>query len=225
MNSDATWAADAFGAADLGDARRTARLGPLATVLGAQPSASRPDPTDDPAMRTSAYRCFATDAVRTAAMRQRHLPSPMRRMQTVPLVLAVQDTASLAWTRHPATTGRGPLAATSQQGLLAHTTRARTPEGVPRGLLQQQVWARDGATVRQRDHKARSIDEQASCTWLTRVAALRAARAAGPDTRFVRVSDRAADGADRFLLERPVGVDLLVRAAQDRKADHPETYR
>jgi hypothetical protein len=49
MDTDATWAEDEFGDADLGDVRRTARLVQLATVLRAQPSASLPDATDDPA--------------------------------------------------------------------------------------------------------------------------------------------------------------------------------
>ena len=43
------WAVTEFGDADLGDARRTARLVHLASVLGAQPTASLPDATDDPA--------------------------------------------------------------------------------------------------------------------------------------------------------------------------------
>ena len=44
MNSDATWAEAEFGEADLGDVRRTARLVQLATMLGAQPTASLPPP-------------------------------------------------------------------------------------------------------------------------------------------------------------------------------------
>jgi hypothetical protein len=48
------------------------------------------------------------------------------------------------------------------------------------------------------------------------------ARAACPDTHFVSVGDREADVYDLFLVARPAGVDLLVRAAQDRKADHVE---
>lgn len=49
MGGDATWAEEAFGDADLGDVRRNARLVQLATVLGAQPSASLPAASDDPA--------------------------------------------------------------------------------------------------------------------------------------------------------------------------------
>jgi hypothetical protein len=222
MELDATWAENAFGAADVGDVRRTARRVPLATVLGAQPRASLPDAPDDPAMRKAASRFCANDDVRTAAMRERHVPSTCQRIHGGGLVLAVQATPSLDWTHHPATTGLGPLAAPSPQGLWAHTPRARTPEGVPLGLLPQQVWARDPETRRPGDHTARSIDEKESRTWLTRVAARQTARAACPNTQFVRVGDREADGSDRFLRDRAAGVDVLVRAAQDRKAETEE---
>src|SRR5262245_41098553 len=139
MDPDATWAEDEFGEADLGDVRRNARLVQLATVLGAQPSASLPDATDDPATLKAAYRFFSNDHVGTEAILAAHVQSTTRRMQAVPLVLAVQDTTYLDWTTHPATTGLGPLASATHQGLLAHTTLVLTPDHLPLGLLLQQV--------------------------------------------------------------------------------------
>jgi hypothetical protein len=109
--------------------------------------------------------------------------------------------------------------------LLAHSTLAITPERVPLGLLQQQVWARDPASFAQLlDHKQRPIAQKESQKWLTSLDAVIAARADCPTTHFVSVGDREADVYDLFLVARPVGVDLLVRAAQDRKADHEEKY-
>ena len=224
MDPDATWAEDEFGQADLGDVRRNARLVQLATVLAAQPSASLPDATDDPATLKAAYRFFDNHYVRAEAILASHVLSTTGRLQAVPLVLAVQDTTYLDWTDHPATTGLGPLAAWSHQGLLAHTTLALTPERVPLGLLAQQVWARDPELRRFQDHKQRPIDQKESQKWLTSLEAVIAAHAACPDTKFVRVGDREADVYDLFLVERPVGLDLLVRAAQDRKAEHVERY-
>ena len=145
-------------------------------------------------------------------------------MQDVPLVLAVQDSTYLDWTDHPTTKDLGPLAAPSHQGLLAHTTLAITPEHVPLGLLQQQVWARDPDVRRNQDHKQRPIDAKESQKWLTSLDAVIAARAACPTTQFVSVGDREADVYDLFLVARPPGVDLLIRAAQNRKVAHPEQY-
>src|SRR6266498_2136264 len=224
MEPDALWAEQEFGEADLGDVRRDARLVQLATVLGAQPNASLPDATDDPAMLKAAYRFFSNDHVQAEAILASHVQSTIRRMQAVELVLAPQDTTYLDWTDHPATQGLGPLAAPTHQGLIAHTTLALTSERVPLGLLQQQVWAREQDLRRNDDHKQRPIADKESQKWLTSLEAVIAARAQCPDTQFVSIGDREADVYDLFLLARPVGVDLLVRAAQDRKADHPEKY-
>jgi hypothetical protein len=217
------WAVTEFGDADLGDARRTARLVHLASVLGAQPTASLPDATDDPATLKAAYRFFDNAAVDPAQILASHVQATIARLRQVPLVLAVQDTTYLDWTDHPATTGLGPLVSVHQQGLLAHTTLAITPERVPLGLLAQQVWARDPATFAQQpDHKQRSIDEKESQKWLTSLAAVAELQAACPATQFVSVGDAEADVYDLFLAPRPPGVDLLVRAAQDRRVEHLE---
>ena len=225
MNDNAAWAEEEFGEADLGDVRRNARLLQLASVLGAQPSASLPDATDEKATLKAAYRFFDNDYVRTEAMLESHVQSTKRRMQAVERVLAVQDTTYLDWTHHPNTKGLGPLTSAKQQGLLAHSTLAITPDRVPLGVLQQQVWAREIATfAQQKDHKQRAITEKESQKWLTSLDAVLAARTACPDTHFVSVGDREADVYDLFLVARPVGVDLLVRAAQDRKAAHEEKY-
>jgi hypothetical protein len=224
MYSDATWAEEEFGEADLGDVRRTARLVQLATLLGAQPSASLPVAASEWADLKAAYRFFDNDCVRAEAVLDSHVQATVRRLQTVPLALAVQDTTYLDWTDHAATTGLGPLAAPTHQGLLAHTTLALTPEHVPLGLLQQQTWARDGAVHRQGDHKARALTEKESEKWLTSLQAVVALQAQCPQTHFVSVGDREADLYELFLVERPNTVDLLVRAAQNRGTDHPERY-
>jgi hypothetical protein len=224
MKPDATWAEEEFGEADLGDVRRNARLVQLASVLGAQPSASLPEATDDPATLKAAYRFFANDYVRADAILASHIQSTKRRLQTVERVLAVQDTTYLDWTDHPHTAGLGPLASPSHQGLLAHTTLAITPERVPLGLLQQQVWARDNDLRRNQDHKSRPLEDKESHKWLKSLDCVIAARSECPNTHFVSVGDREADVYDLFLLDRPSGVDLLVRAAQDRKAEHEQKY-
>ena len=131
----------------------------------------------------------------------------------------------LDWTTHPATTGLGPLGHPAHRGLHVHTTLAFTPERVPLGLLAQQGWARDPNGVGQRaTRKQRPMAEKESQQWLTSVEAVLAARGACPQTRFVSVGDREADVYDLLALERPTGVELLIRAAWDRCVTQPEHY-
>ena len=152
------------------------------------------------------------------------MQATVQRLQAVPLALAVQDTTYLDRTDHAATTGLGPLATATHQGLLVHSTLALTPEHVPLGLLQQQTWARDAAVHRQGDHRHRAITEKESEKWLTSLKAVLALQAQCPQTHFVSVGDREADVYELFLVERPSTVDLLVRAAQNRGTAHPERY-
>ena len=224
MNGDARWAEAEFGEADLGDVRRTARLVQLATMLGAQPTASLPAAAPDWADLKAAYRFFDNDCVRAEAVLDSHVQATVQRLHAVPLALAVQDTTYLDWTDHAATTGLGPLATATHQGLLVHSTLALTPEHVPLGLLQQQTWARDAAVHRQGDHRHRAITEKESEKWLTSLKAVLALQAQCPQTHFVSVGDREADVYELFLVERPSTVDLLVRAAQNRGTAHPERY-
>jgi hypothetical protein len=216
------WAAQEFGAVALGDARRTARLVQLAGVLGARPTASLPDACADPALLKAAYRFFDSAAVTPEALLAGHVRATYRRLAAVPLVLAVQDATLLDWTHHPATEGLGPLGGPRQRGLLAHSTLALTPERVPLGLLAQEVWAREPPPDPPPDPPARPAAEKESHKWLTSLAAVEAARAACPATHFVSVGDREADVYELFALPRPAGVDLLVRAAWDRRVEHAE---
>jgi len=219
------WAVTEFTDAELGDARRTQRLVELATVFAQRPGASLPEACGNRARLKAAYRFFDNEAVDPQAILESHVMATSDRLAAVPRVLAVQDTTEVDWTPHPATTGLGPLAAPTHQGLHGHTTLALTPERLPLGLLAQQVWARDPAAVGKRTtRKHRPIADKESQKWLTSVAAVREAHARCPQTRFVCVGDREADVYDLFLQERPSGVDLLVRAAWNRRVDHPERY-
>jgi hypothetical protein len=176
-------------------------------------------------MLKAAYRFFDNDAIEAQAILESHVEATTARLATVPLVLAVQDTTELDWTTHLATTGLGPLAHPAHQGLHVHTTLALTPERLPLGLRAQRVWARDPADTGQRaTRKRRPVAEKESQKWLTSVAAVIAAHARCPETRFVCIGDREADVYDLFLQARPSGVDLLVRAAWNRRVDHPEGY-
>src|SRR5579872_3073495 len=219
------WARFEFGDAELGDARRTMRLVQLAKGLGDSPSLSLPDATGDWPELKAAYRFFDNDAIKESAILQSHVVATYQRMSLVPLILGVQDTSLLDYTSHPATTGLGPLASAYQHGLLMHSTLCFTPERVPLGLMAQKVWSRDQDKCGQQvDRKERPIEEKESIKWLESLDTLILAREACPDTHFVSVGDRESDVYDLFLKKRPEGVDILVRAAWDRKVEHPEQY-
>lgn len=225
LSDDATWAVTEFAEAELGDLRRTQRVVELATVLAQRPGASLPEACGDRATLKAAYRFFDNTAIDPQNLLDSHVDATLTRLAPVPLVLAVQDTTELDWTAHPATTGLGPLGHPAHRGLHVHTTLAFTPERVPLGLLAQQVWARAPHDVGKRaTRKQRPIAEKESRKWLTSLEAVLAARVECPQTRLVSVGDREADVYDLFAMERPAGVDLLIRAAWDRCVTQLEHY-
>lgn len=220
------WAEEEFGEAELGDARLTARLVEMARLVGAQPSASLPQAcAGEPGALKAAYRFFDNEGVEAAEILASHVQATYARLAGERRVLAVQDTTYLDFGGRPGTTGLGPLRSIKQQGMLAHTTLALTPERLPLGLLAQQVLVRDAASYAGAlDHKERPIADKESGKWLRSVQAVAVAAAACPDTHFVSVGDREADVYDLFVLARPPTVDLLVRASQDRRVDSPERF-
>lgn len=223
--TDGNWAELEFDEAELGDRRLTRRLQELAERLAERPSDSLPGACADGAELKAAYRFFDNDQVTPEAVLASHVRSTLGRLAGVAVVLAVQDTTSLDYTGHPATTGLGVLNDLQHQGFLVHTTLAITPERVPLGLLAQEVWTREASSLgKAQTRRQRPIAEKESQKWLTSLAAVKVAQAQCPTTQFISVGDREADVYDFFLVERPPGVELLIRAAWDRGVAEPQQH-
>jgi transposase-like protein/transposase Tn5 family protein len=218
--TESRWAEREFGAAELGDVRRTRRLVKLATAMAERGSTSLPEVCEERAELQAGYRFFSNEGVRPASMLRSHAHATIERMATEPVVLAVQDTTALTYSEHAETSGLGAIAKAGQQGVLVHTTLALTPGRMPLGLLEQDVWTRDALVLKKRTTRTtRPITEKESRKWLTSLAATSRAKAHCPSTEIISVGDREADVYDLFTAERPVGVELLIRAAWNRRLD------
>src|SRR5438093_1169270 len=156
---------------------------------------------------------------------QSHIEATSSRLNAVPVVLAVQGTTAVNWTRHPASQGLGPLGHPACHGLLVHTTLAITPERVPLGLLAQQVWARDPDDIGKRARRQQlPISQKESQKWLHSLDAVFTARDCCPPTCMVSVGDREADVYDVLVAPRPAGVARLMRASWNRGVHAPQRY-
>lgn len=115
-------------------------------------------------------------------------------------VLAIQDTTSLR------DDGAG-------RGLVAHATIAVEAEtGALLGLVHGEVLPRSGGLAQTR--RSRAFDAKQSRRWLNGAEAGAALAAAGA-ARVTVVADREGDIYEMFAL-KPAGVELLIRAGQDR---------
>ena len=138
---DPAWSAQEFAGIQLGDARLEGRVLRVSADFAAQPQATIPQACGDWASTKAAYRLFDNPKVEPAALLAPHQQHSRERMVGYPLVLGVQDTCYLNYTSHPSTQGLGSIGAEAdgQMGLIVHSTLAVTPEGLPLGLLTQQI--------------------------------------------------------------------------------------
>jgi hypothetical protein len=222
-NDEEDWAHAEFGAAKLGDARRTARLVQLARQLGERPEASLPQALADGAALKGAYRFFDNAEVAHEKILASHVVSSVGRMQGQEVILAVQDTTLIDYSTHLGTAGLGPVHTKGGYGMICHGTLAVTPQRLPLGIVSMRVWARDVAKPQQRaTRRSRAIEDKESYKWLDSVQAVAALKARTPDTRWVSVADRESDVFEFFTAAHALGVDVLVRAAYERNLEGAE---
>lgn len=220
-----SWAEQEFGNANLGDYRRTRRLIQIAEQRGSQPNASITQSCGDNAGAKAAYRFYENEAISITSILSSHQQATQTRMSQESVVLAVQDTTQLDYTHHPATEGLGTLHNEKQQGMLMHTTFAVTPARVPLGIIHQQIWTRPAEDFgKKHKRKQLPIQEKESQKWLTSLKATCQMQKQLPHTKVVSVGDREADVYELFALSHTLSQDVLVRAAWDRKVEHPENY-
>jgi hypothetical protein len=224
----ADWADEEFGGARFGDARLSARLLSLARDFYAKPRAQIPQAClsadmacGSRAKAKAAYRFFDHASTTMDAILQSHYEASAARIAAHPVVLAVQDTTSLNYNTQPAIENLGPIGSRADTwlGLIVHDTMAFTPEGLPLGLVDVQVWARDAREFgKKHRRKSLPIEQKESSKWLKSVQAAARLQARCPNTTVVSVGDREADIFELFDLARtlPHAPQLLVRAEQNR---------
>jgi len=216
-----SWAQQEVGHAHFGDQRLTKRLVRLVSDLSQQPTASVPQACGDWAATKAAYRFWDQKQVTPEAIRAAHRESTVERLAGQETVLAIQDTTSLSLSSHRAMTGLGPIDSHKTPGLLVHSVLAATAQGVPLGVLHQQVWARDAAqSGKKKKRQSLPISEKESYRWLQSLQATQQAVPAG--THIVTIADREADIYDLFAMPRAESMDLLIRASSDRNVGQDE---
>jgi hypothetical protein len=210
------WAASELQYADLGDARRNKRLVRLVEDLAAQPNASVPQASGDLAATQAAYDFWSSPYIKAEAIRQAHQSSTIERVKQHSIVIAIQDTTELNFTHHPSKKGMGYLDNTTSRGLKVHSVFCSSANGVPLGVLHQQVWARDFAELgkKYQRHK-KPTQEKESQRWLTAIDATQ--NLIPLETVVVTVADREADIYDLLVLPRHFNSQLLIRATHNRR--------
>jgi hypothetical protein len=226
------WAVTEFEGVELGDKRLDERL----TKIAGQFMASAESPINKACGNWSetkaAYRFFQNDNVDYKDIIKHHSTATRNRAKTEDVILAIQDTTYFNYSSHKKTEGLGLLSRFTgkykkdilTKGLYMHTTMAVSTSGLPLGLLDQKITAREvlpkeKVALKKRTHNiALPIEEKESIRWLD---SMRTAVSVfdGQNKKIVTVADREADIYNLFSLAEDLNTHYVIRASQNRKVN------
>ncbi len=187
------------------------------------PGATIPQAAGSHAATDGTYAFYDNPNVAVADLQAGHRRVTVQRLaQTTGPILVPQDTTELDFTTPLRLRTLGSLAHPKHCGLFVHSALALTDQGVPVGLLHQQVWERDPAQRgkrQQRRHKDTADKE--SQRWLDTEAASVAALPA--ERTVITLADREADFYDLFAAPRRPQQHVIIRAKGRRRIAEAET--
>jgi hypothetical protein len=204
----AAWAAQQWGAVDLGDRRRNARAVQIGQAIAAKPDASLPNQMATWNAVRGAYRVLNNRAVTLEALLAPHCRATLAAAAQTPVVVLAEDTTELNFTAHPTMTGLGPVGDGRGRGLLVHDTLAIVPDSRQvLGLAHLQVVLRQASTSA---HDATSPEGR---LWQASATAVGSPPAG---VCWVHVSDRGSDDFAYLATCLDSGKHVLIRACQNR---------
>ena len=219
-----SWAKEELKYANLPDKRLNKRLIKIVENLASQPHGSVPQASGDWANTKATYNFWQSKRFEHEDIIDAHQKQSAQRASTEEIILAIQDTSDFNFTHHPGKTWDKGFGMTCAQkyvrGLKVHSIMAATTQGVPLGILDQQIWTRNPKSKKKKKkHKANSsILNKESKRWLRGL--VTSELAIPSTTTVVTVADREGDIYELFALERETNSELLIRAKHNRRINH-----
>jgi hypothetical protein len=212
LASSAEWAAQQWGAVDLGDKRLERRAVQVGAAMAEQPGQSLPQQmAGERAALDGAYFLLNHPGVTLQALSQPHWERTLQRAQEPQVVLFIQDTTQLDFSHLSTMEGLSQIGDGEGRGLLLHSTSAVVPGEAPQllGLAHQQVVLR-----RPKDKPRPAGEPSAEGQVWARAAAAVGTPPAG--TRWVHAGDRGSDNFSFMHTCRTNDADYLIRVRHNR---------
>jgi hypothetical protein len=212
------WAFEEFGGAQLGDARRTARLVTMATEIAANPGGRVSSVFRRSAERQGAYDFLESKHVKADAILRSVVDATYERAADFPFVFVPLDGTSLHLTDLSRAKDFGSVGSRERgaRGLKIIDAIAVAPNGTPLGLTAMQWWARGERVTVSRQRRA--TGEKELQHWIDAVAEIAGAmKLAAPKTRAWFQVDREGD-AQHLLAHLAASEQwFTVRSQSDRR--------
>ena len=208
------WAVETFGAAELGDPRRTDRLVKVAVALGENPSVSLPRSMRNWADTQGTYRFLNNEAITHEQIMMPHWIQTRSEAEQRSQVLLIGDTTDVNLSSHKATTGLGPVGRGNKaQGFFVHSVLAVDAKDKQLlGCMGQEPFVREPAPE-QETKAERNARWRESLIWEQSIERI------GPvpaNTQWIYVGDRGSDIFRFWQRCQELGYDFVTRVAQNR---------
>jgi len=213
------WAEVEFAGVSFGDKRINTRLIKLADDLSRMPMAPINQASSDWNATKAAYRLFQNDRVEYKKILEPHIANTVNRLKNHNMVLAIQDTSDIDYTSHKTASGLGSIGDNGSKGrvkgLVMHSTLMLSGEGVPLGLLTEEIISR-GKKINI-DYKILPTEEKESSKWID--ALEKTVERIPEGCNVITVCDREADIYDMFLTAADLNTHVLVRSCYNRRVE------
>lgn len=216
--STKTWILTEFKDFSCGDKRLDNRFLTVASDACENPAAPINQASEDWAAAKGAYRFFNNPKIDRAEMFNAHQANTINRMKKFKVVLAIQDSSYLDFSKHTKLKGKGPIGTRQQNltGYVMHSTLAVSPQGLPLGLLTHDLWAReDIKDNRNAKNLKLPVEEKESYKWIKALEEVHALKSEGVE--IITLTDREADFYEYLQTVDRLQEKVVLRARYDRK--------
>lgn len=210
-----TFGEEQFGAAELGDRRRTARLIELANRVANHPGGTLPDKVNSPASLKALYRLMDCEEVTHRSVLASPRQRTLEKMATAEgTVLVIHDGSELDFTGLKSIATLGQIGNGGNRGYVAHNVLAVVAETREvLGLAYQHLAKRPKVTKKETREERRQRADRESRWWKT---ASKRIPAPAPGRLQVEVADRGADVLEFLDFVESAGKHYLVRSKHNR---------
>ncbi len=214
------WVKNESKTADFGDKRLNDRYSKILDKTSERPFETLPGALTGHSELISAYRFMDNDKVTFQNVLKPHSDAALERAKQEEVILAVQDTTSLDYSKSKSRDKLGFIDRSYMKGFLIHPTILFSDQAVCHGVYSAKIWSRKIEDVGKR-HKRKMlpIEEKESFRWIESYLSACEIANKYPDKTVVSVGDREFDIYESFVeaLKEENNAELLMRASQNRR--------
>jgi uncharacterized protein involved in tolerance to divalent cations len=211
MNATKEWVEEEFEFIDFNDKRLNKRLIRVATAFADSPESPINQACEDWAATKAAYNFFHNPKIKVQKIWQAHYNCTLKRIQSYPVVLAIQDST------HDKLQGKGPTGTRKQNlsGYLVHHALAVSTEGEPLGELSNYTWARKEIKKNRTQTNAKlPTSKKESYKWIRALKQIHEYNI--QNTQIIHICDAESDFLDFFECANELDQEFIIRAHFDR---------